>query len=123
MADFTVPGTWTYDGSANQNQSTYRVSGHTAQENYLVIFDRKVPVTNGDGTFSKPAVRVRIQRSFLDADSKPMSSKALVDTNITWPMEATASDVKAMVTLLGTIFGDAEIASDFVDDLVIPRPI
>jgi hypothetical protein len=121
MADFTVPGTWTYDGSANQNQSTYRVSGHTAQSNYIVIFDRKVPVTNGDGTFSKPAVRVRIQRSFVDASSVPLSSKALVDVNITWPLEASATSVKAMVTLLGTIFGDAEIASDFIDDLDIPR--
>lgn len=121
MADFTVPGTWTYDGSANQNQSTYRVSGHTTQENYLVIFDRKVPVANGDGTFSKPSVRTRVIRSFLDGDSKPLPSKAVADVNISWPLEADATDVKAMVTLLGTIFGDAEIASDFVDDLDIPR--
>lgn len=121
MADFTVPGTWTYDGSANQNQSTYRVLGHTTQENYLVIFDRKVPVANGDGTFSKPSVRNRIIRSFLDLDGKPLASKAVVDVNISWPLEADAADVKAMVTLLGTIYGDVEIASDFVDDLDIPR--
>lgn len=121
MADFTVPGTWTYDGSANQNQSTYRVSGHTTQENYLVVFDRKVPVANGNGTFSKPSVRVRIIRSFVDADSVPLSSKAVCDVNISWPLEAAAADVKAMVNLIGTIFSDIEIASDFVDDLDIPR--
>jgi hypothetical protein len=119
MADFTVPGTWTFDG-ATQNQSVYRVSGHTTQENYLVIFDRKVPVAQNGG-FSKPSVRTRIIRSFVDADSMPLSSKAVVDVNISWPLEASATDVKAMVTLLGTIFGDAEIASDFVDDQDIPR--
>lgn len=121
MADFTVPGTWTYDGSANQNQSTYRVSGHSTQENYLVIFDRKVPVTNGNGNFSKPSVRTRIVRSFLDADGAPLTSKAVADVNISWPLEAPAASVKAMVTLIGSIFGDIEIASDFVDDLDIPR--
>lgn len=121
MADFTVPGTWTYDGSANQNQSTYRVSGHTTQENYLVVFDRKVPVANGNGSFSKPSVRVRVIRSFVDADSVPLASKAVADVNISWPLEAAAADVKAMVDLIGTIFSDVEIASDFVDDLDIPR--
>lgn len=121
MADFTVPAGWTYDGSANQNQSTYRVTGHSTQENYLVIFDRKVPVTNGDGTFSKPSVRTRVVRSFLDSDGVPLRSKAVADVNISWPLEATATSVKDMVDLLGTIFSDVEIASDFVDDLDIPR--
>lgn len=120
MADFTVPGTWTYDGSANQNQSTYRVAGHTTQENYLVVFDRKVPALV-NGVLSKPAVRTRIIRSFLDTDGNPMPQKAVVDVNVTWPLAAAAADVKAMLTLLGTMFSDAEIASDFVDDLDIPR--
>lgn len=120
MADFTVPGTWTYDGSANANQSTYRVTGHTTQENYLVIFDRKIPVAV-NGTFSSPSVRVRVIRSFVDGSSVPLAKKAVCDVNITWPLEAPAADVKAMVDLLGTIFGDAEIASDFIDDQDIPR--
>lgn len=120
MADFTVPGTWTFDGSANANQSIYRVSGHTTKENYLVIFDRKIPVL-ANGVWSKPAVRVRIQRTFVDGDGIPLTAKALIDTEISWPLEASATSVKAMVTLLGTIFGDAEIASDFIDDLDIPR--
>lgn len=120
MADFTVPGTWTFDG-ATANQSTYRVTGHTAQENYLVIFDRKLSSVNSNSTFSKPSVRVRIIRSFLDSNGVPLSSKAVVDTNISWPLEASATSVKAMVTLLGTIFSDVEIASDFIDDQDIPR--
>jgi hypothetical protein len=119
MADFTVPGTWTKDGNANQNQTIYRVSGHTVQENYLVIFDRKVP-SLVNGSFTKPSVRVRIIRSFLDADNVPLTQKAVVDINISWPLEASATDVKAMVDLVGTVFSDAEIASDFVDDLRIP---
>jgi hypothetical protein len=73
-----------------------------------------------NGGFSKPGYRVRIIRSFVDADSVPLPSKAVVDTNITWPIEATASDVKAMITLLGTVFGDAELASDIVDDQLLP---
>lgn len=120
MADFTVPGTWTYDGSANANQSTYRVSGHSTTENYLVIFDRKVPVAS-NGVYSAPQVRTRIIRSFVDSNGVPLAKKAVVDTTITWPLEATASDIKAMIDLNGDIYGDAEIASDFVDDLDIPR--
>lgn len=119
MADFTVPGTWTFNGANGANQTSFRVSGHTTAENYLVIFDRK-PQSVVNGSFTKPAMRTRIIRSFVDTDGKPLASKAVVDVNISWPVEAAASDVKAMVTLLGTIFGDAEIASDFVDDQVIP---
>lgn len=120
MADFTVPGTWTYDGSANQNQSIFRVTGHTTQENYLVIFDRKVP-SLVNGAYTKPSVRVRIIRTFLDTNSVPLDQKAVVDINISWPLAAPVASVKAMVTLIGTIFSDVEIASDFVDDLDIPR--
>lgn len=120
MADFTVPGTWTYDGSANQNQSIYRVTGHTTQENYLVIFDRKVP-SLVNGSYTKPSVRVRVIRSFLDADDVPLSQKAVCDVNMSWPLAAPVASVKAMIDLLGTIFSDVEIASDFVDDLDIPR--
>lgn len=120
MADFTVPGTWTYDGSANQNQSIYRVSGHTVQENYLVIFDRKVP-SLVNGSYTKPSVRVRIIRSFLDADDVPLSQKSVADYNLSWPLEAPAASVKAQNDLMGTILSDVEISSDFVDDLDIPR--
>lgn len=119
MADFAVPGTWTYDGSANQNQSIYRVAGHTTQENYLVIFDRKVPALV-DGVYTKPSVRTRIIRSFLNG-TVPVAQKAVVDVNISWPLEANVTSVKAMVTLLGTIFSDVNIASDYIDDLDIPR--
>lgn len=120
MADFAVPGTWTYDGSANQNQSIYRVTGHTTQENYLVVFDRKVPsLVNGD--FTKPSVRVRIIRTFLNGSGVPLDQKAVCDVNISWPLAASATSVKAMVTLIGTIFSDANIASDFIDDQDIPR--
>jgi hypothetical protein len=120
MADFTVPGTWTYDGSENRNQSTYLVSGHTVQENYLVIFDRKQPVAV-NGSFSKPQARIRTIRTFLDSDGNPMLAKAIVDTTISWDLSHPAADVKAMVNLQGTIFSDAELASDLIDDLDIPR--
>lgn len=120
MADFTVPGTWTYDGSANANQSTYRVSGHTAVENYLVIFDRK-PMVATNGVFSKPSIQTRIIRSFVDGDGVPLSQKAVAKFNLEWPAAAAAADIKAMVDLMGDVLSDAEIASDFVDDLDIPR--
>jgi hypothetical protein len=119
LADFAVPGTWTYDGSANANQSIYRVTGHTTQENYLVIFDRKIPVLSG-GSYSKPQVRVRIIRSFL-VGSVPSTVKAVVDVNMSWAIEHDATKVKAMLTLLGVIFSDVNIASDFIDDQDIPR--
>ena len=119
MADFAVPGTWTKDGSANGSQVTYRVTGHTVKENYLVVFDRKVPVLS-NGVFSKPSYRVRIIRSFLDAAGEPLSQKAICDVNISWPLAATAASVKAMVTLIGTIFGDVNLASDIIDDMLLP---
>lgn len=122
MADFTVPGTWTHDGDT-LNQSIYRVSGHTAQENYLVIFDRKLSVAS-NGSFSKPSYRVRVIRSFLDANSVPISSKAVFDGNMSWPSDLSSSqitDVKAMLTLVGAIYSDVEFPSDVVDDQRIPR--
>jgi len=120
VADITIPGTWTYDGSANQNQSTYRVTGHTVQENYLVIFDRKPSVLNGS-TYSRPSFRVRVIRSFIDADSEPLDSKAVIDMNITFPIAAPAASVKAMIGVLATLVSDVEFQSDVVDDLDIPR--
>lgn len=120
MADFTVPGTWTYDGSKGQDQSTFRVSGHTTQENYIVVFDRKRS-EQINGSFSKPGYRVRIIRSFVDGDLVPLSSKAVADVNITWPIAAPAASVKAMVSLIGTIFSDIELPSDAVDDQIIPH--
>lgn len=119
MADFAVPGTWTFNGSNGSDQSTYRVTGHTTAENYLVVFDRKFPQQTADG-FTKPSCRVRVIRTFIDTAGKPLSSKALCDVQISWPISAPVASVKAMVTLLGTIFSDVNIASDFVDDLRIP---
>lgn len=118
MANFAVPGTWTFDGTDGSLQSTYRVSGHTTAENYLVIFNRKVPSLQ-NGVYSKPAVRVRIIRSFV-VGGIPLASKAIVDTNITWPIEAPAASVKAMITLLGTIFSDVNLDDDVVDLQRIP---
>jgi len=119
MADFAVPGTWTFDGSANANQSQYRVSGHTAMEPYVVQFSRK-PLTSNNGVFSKPAVRVRIYRGYLDAAGKPMAQKCDADINISWPAGSDATKNKAVVTLIGTIFADVNLASDLIDDLDIP---
>lgn len=119
MADFAVPGTWTWNGNNGSDQSVYRVTGHTTNENYLVMFDRKVPQQTATG-FTKPSVRVRIIRSFVDGTLKPLSSKAVCDINISWPTAAPVASVKAMVTLIGTIFGDVNLASDIVDDLRIP---
>jgi hypothetical protein len=85
-----------------------------------VVFDRKIPVAV-NGVFSAPQVRVRVIRSFVNGSGVPLSKKAVIDTTITWPLEASATDVKAMVALLGTIFSDAQIASDFIDDQDIPR--
>lgn len=119
MANFAVPGTWTFDGSDGSLQSTYRVSGHTTKENYLVIFNRKVPSLS-NGVYSKPQMRVRIIRSFVDGAGDPLSQKAAADVTIAWPIEATAASVKAMVTLLGTIFSDVNIAADFIDLQRIP---
>lgn len=119
MANFAVPGTWTFDGTNGSSQSTYRVSGHTTQENYLVVFDRKVPVLQ-NGIYSKPQVRVRIIRSFLDGDGAPLAQKAVVDTTISWPIAAPSASVRAMVSLIGTIFSDVNLDEDIVDLQRIP---
>jgi hypothetical protein len=119
MANFAVPGTWTFDGTNGSSQSTYRVSGHTTQENYLVVFDRKVAVLQ-NGVYSKPSFRVRIIRSFLDSDSVPLPQKAVVDVSISWPLAAPSASVRAMISLIGTIFSDANLDEDVVDLQRIP---
>lgn len=119
MANFAVPGTWTFNGTNGSDQSTYRVTGHTTNENYLVVFDRKVPQQTATG-FTKPSFRVRIIRSFVDVSLKPLSSKALVDIQSSWPTAAPAASVKAMITLVGTIFSDVNLPADIVDLLRIP---
>lgn len=120
MADFTVPATWTHDGNDGSNQSVFYVTAdHTPAETYLIIFSRKKSVVV-NGNFTKPSYRIRIIRSFVDADGNPLAAKAVIDTNMSWPFAADATKVKAMVTLNGAIFGDIELASDIVDSQRIP---
>jgi hypothetical protein len=120
MADFTIPGTWTPDGDT-PNQSIFRVDGHTAKENYLVIFDRKVSVAV-NGTHSKPSFRIRIIRSHVNADDEPLSTKTVGDTTFSWPTDIVdIADVKEVIALMGSILSDAELPSDIADDLIIPR--
>lgn len=120
MANFAVPGTWTFNGTANNSQqSVYKVTGHTTAENYLVIFDRKVP-SLVNGALTKPSVRIRIIRSFVNGSGVPLSSKAVTDLQQSWPVEADATKVKAMLTLMATTLSDVNIAVDLVDLQRIP---
>lgn len=119
MADFTVPATWTFDGDT-KDQSVFRVDGHTATENYIVVFDRKQLSSNGNG-FTRPSYRVRVIRSFTNDDGEPVEGKAVVDCNMSWPAAAPAASVKAMLGTLEDFLSDTETQSDVVDDLDIPR--
>lgn len=120
MADFTIPVTWAHEGNDGQDKSVFSViADHTTTENYLIVFTRKrIQAVNGQWT--KPSWRCRIIRSFVDADGLPLSQKAVVDTQCSWPSAAPAADVKAMITLNGAIFSDVELPADVVDQQRIP---
>lgn len=121
MPNFAIPAAWEEDGSTGSSQIVYVVTpDHTSSENYQVLFDRKVPVYS-NGSWSMPTYRIRIRRTFVDGDGAPIAGVGLVDCQMRWPTEATAADVKAMVTLLGTISGDANLAADVVDLQRLPR--
>lgn len=121
MANFTVPADWELDGSTGNSQVVYiKTPDHTVTENFQVVFDRKVP-QSVNGRFTSPEYRVRVRRTFVDADGVPMSAVALADLTIRWPQAADAADVKAMITELKDILTDAEFNSDVVDSLRLPR--
>lgn len=120
MAAFTVPVTWSHDGNDGTDQSVFFVTAsHSVTENYLIVFTRKRSQAVNGG-FSKPSYRIRIIRSFVDGDGVPLKSKAVIDTNMSWPVEADASEVKAMVTLNGAIWSDTGLDEDIVDQQLIP---
>lgn len=121
MANFTIPAAWEFDGDVGNSQVSYIVTpDHTVQENFHVIFDRGVPQKNGT-KYSNPSYRVRIRRTFVDADGVPFDSMAVFDGTLRWPLAASAADIKAMVTLVGSIFSDVNLPADIVDLQRLPR--
>lgn len=120
MAHFTIPAGWELDTQAD-NQVVFTVTGHTATENYQVLFDKK-PMRNNGGKFTTPEYRIRIRRTFVDAEGNPLSTVCLFDSNLRWHPAAAAADIKAMVDLAGDIFSDVNLAADIVDQMYLPRP-
>lgn len=120
MANFTIPGTWSFDGSVGNTQVTYVVDGHTVTENYQVLFDRKVPQSQ-NGSYTPASYRIRIRRTDLDANGDPVEGVAVADLTIRWPYLFEAAKVKAMIGLMQTTLADANIQADIVDLQRLPR--
>lgn len=121
MANFTVPADWELDGQTGNSQLVYiKTPDHTVAENFHVIFDRKVP-QSVNGKLTTPEFRIRMRRTFVDADGVPLPSVALADLTIRWPSAADAAKVKAMITELKDVLTDVEFNSDVVDSLRLPR--
>lgn len=104
------------------DQSTFVLSGHSVSAPYLLIFDRKVPQSNGTGV-TTPSYRVRIIRQMVDGESALLEPRAVVDATIRWPIGGDVSVVKAMVALLGDIFSDSDFQDDAIDTQILPRTV
>lgn len=120
MTDFTVPAGWKFHGSANANQTTFTLPGHTVAEPHLAIFDRKVPVVQ-NGNTSVPWYRIRVIRGVLDADGNPITTRVTVDCTIRWPLQAASADVVEDIGILADALADANLPNDIVDEQLLPR--
>lgn len=119
---YQVPTGWKFYGAANNgDQTTFTLPGHSVSTPHLVIFDRRVPVSNNGNGYTTPSYRVRVIRGFLGPDNEPLAARVVVDATIRWPMDAPLTDVKGMVGVLGDIFSSTDFATDAVDEQQLPR--
>jgi len=120
MSDYLTPEGSKFYGSQG-DQTTFVMPGHTVGTPYLLIFDRKVPQSNGQGGTSNPSYRVRVIRGLKDAEDVPLETRAVVDINIRWPAKAVASDVVAMIAVAGEILSSVDFQDDVVNEQLLPR--
>lgn len=106
--------------SSKEDQTTFTLTGHTVKRPYLAIFDRKVPVVNGNGT-SVPWYRIRIIRGVLDSAGDPIQTRVTCDVTIRWPLEALSADAIADIAKLGSLLSNVDLQSDIVDEQLLPR--
>lgn len=120
---YQVPTGSEFYGSANNgDQTTFTLPGHTVSTPHLMIFDRKVPVSNGNG-YTTPSIRVRVIRGFEDTEGNPLSARAVVDATIRWPLEGPEADVKSMVQQLADVFASTAFQDSAIDKQTLPREV
>lgn len=106
--------------SDREDQTTFTLTGHTVKKPRLAIFDRKVPVVNGNGT-SVPWYRIRIIEGVEDADGNVIPTRITCDLTIRWPLEAAPADVIADIAKLASLVSDVDLQSDIADEQLLPR--
>lgn len=106
--------------SDSENQVTFILDGHTAENPRLLIFDRK-PTVYQNGQFSTPSMRIRVLRGLSDADSQPISTKVTLDLTVRWPNGTTATDVTECLADLNTVLGSTSFVSELFTKQQLPR--
>lgn len=117
---YTLPAGW-YIYSQTADSVTVARPGHTVSAPRLVIFDRKVPTLNPQGTFSVPTYRVRFIDGHVDGDGIPLREKSLVELTVRNPLPAGVVAVTASLAAMATLVAAAEFVDDAVNDQMFPR--
>lgn len=122
MADYAIPATMKYYSTNGPHSVTYTVvASHTAVAPHLVIFDRKVPVVNADGSEVYAQYRVRVIRAVLDGEGNPTGKKSTVEFTARYPSDAVAANVTADLASLGTMLSDTDFQQDVAVELLLPH--
>lgn len=119
----SLPTSLSYAGATGADSVTYTVTGHTTQEPFFVIFDRRTArYDKKTNSWSKPYTRCRIHKKFADSNGVPREEDALLELNLRWGIGGPAeADVTAMVAILSAILGDAAFVADFFTAQRLPH--
>lgn len=99
---------------------TFIRSGHTTSAPRLAIFDRKVPVANGNG-FSVPQYRFRLIDGHVDAEGVPLKERSIIEVIVRHPVGIDATSITTALADASAIVGDAEFVNDALVDLMFPK--
>lgn len=116
----TLPVGWSEFGRNGSDSVTFTRPGHTVTAPRLAIFDRKLPVSNGNG-FSVPSYRVRLIDGHLDIDGNPLKERSIVEVTVRQPVGASATPITTSIADVAAILADAAFVDDATVDYMFPR--
>lgn len=121
MTDYVVPATQKKYSQNGPHSVTYTVAAsHTAVAPHVVIYDRKVPSVNADGSETYAQYRVRRIRAVLDSEGNPTGKKSTVETIVRYPTGADAANVTADIAAQGALLSDTDFQQDVAVELLLP---
>lgn len=118
MSDFTIPATWRFNGSANKDQTSFLLAGHSVKAPRIALFTRSVPSSTGSEV---PSYKVKFVEGQLDADGNPIVTRTNAEFSVRWPLNGDPVKVKALLAEMAAVLSDPEFLSDMIDEQVLPR--